>query len=170
MTHKAIMFDVDLTSPASAETVLAAITSKAAYWQESMIPPDLRRIGGLGVRASVKGSNFELLVEDFGRDPPPTTFVLRGKVTPMASGGSRIQAWPAKGRSAWTGAVMFVVLSALFLWSGQRVLGALLLVGCVVMATRVPVPRATDVGVHHLVERLCYAIQAVSQPTSSSVI
>jgi hypothetical protein len=170
MTPIATMsFQLDLTSPAAADAVLDAIRSKAAYWQESVVPPDLRRMGALGVRARIEGLTFELALEDLGRDPPPTEFSLRGKVTPIVAGGSRIQAWPARDRYEWIGVAIVALLAVSLLWSGQIVFGVIVLVGSGVLAARTPSPRAADTGFQHLTERLHLALQGVMPMTPPCV-
>ena len=164
-------FVVSLTSSAGVEEVLAAIKSHAAYWQESAIPSELRRIGALGVRADIRGSGFELTVEDLGRDPPPTEFSLRGTVTANAAGGSRIEARPARGRYAWIAGAVVALLGLGLLWSGALAMGGgMVLVGGVVVAMQWSKPASTDVAMQHLVDRLHHALQVAAQATSPGVI
>ena len=89
-------FRIALDSPASTETVLAAIQEETREWRESAIPPDLRAAGLVKVSSRIKRHRFTL-----GYEPTAagrTRFELVGSVTPWNT-GSRMES--TCGRPTW---------------------------------------------------------------------
>ena len=156
------------------DMVLEAIRSQASYWQESLIPADLRSAGALGVSARMSNDRFNLTI-DSHRDPPPTEYALFGTVVKHSSGGSSV-AVVAHGRdNDW---LALVVLAGLAFWFivSRQVWSALLLCGIAVvghalrerrMAT---VTRTSDAGLAHLVDRLEIAIRSAEERFSRSAV
>jgi hypothetical protein len=163
-------FELDVTTAAAPDVVVRAVSREAAYWQESLIPSAVRDLGVLGVKAQVRSDRFELSVEDLGRDPPPTIFVLRGRVTALTSGGSRVQAWPAASRGGWPTAALAAGVAIWLVMTGSLILGSLIVVGSLIYAARVPTPSPNDAAVQHLVDRLSLALESAERQASIRVI
>src|SRR5687767_9125237 len=152
-------FKLDRITSVDAATVLGAIRTEAGSWRESQVPADLRRGGAFGVQVSVTGSRFVISLEDAGRDPPASEFLLRGEVTALPDGGSRVRATPEYRSREWIG---LVLVAALLIWviiGGQWIAGSLALLGIgglywYRLRRLGLLDRDADPGVAHLIERL----------------
>lgn len=156
-------FELDLTTSADAEIVLGAIRTEAGYWRESQLPADLRRMGAFGVQVRVTGHHFVLSLEDASRDPPASEFLLRGEVTALPGGGSRVRATPAYRSREWVSFALFAALPISVIIGGQWIVGSLVLMlisGIYWYRVRrhALLARDADPGVAHLVERLEVAL------------
>jgi hypothetical protein len=156
------------------EMVLEAIQSEATYWQESLIPSDLRSAGALGVNARISNDRFNLTIASH-REPPPTEYALFGTVVRHSTGGSSLAA-VAHGRdNHWLGPF---VLAGLLFWFivSRQVLSTLLLCGIAVLGHALrgrrvaSLTRTSDAGLAHLVDRLEIAIRAAEQRSSQSAV
>ena len=163
---------VDRYVPLTPEQVLATIRTRAAYWQESRVPPELRSRGMFGIDAAIEGSRFELKLQDLGRDPPASPYRLVGTVTAEAD-GSRIRARVTRLSGARWGGALVAVFG---LWllvagasAGDHVGGAAILIvgGLLAWMDRrreETLTREDDRGVAHLLDRLDDALGGASSP------
>ncbi len=158
-------FTLERTTAASVKDTLHAIQHSAAYWQESWVPPELKKRGALGVNADIKGRRFRLYMYDMSRDPPATFADLRGDVEDAPGGGARIV---ARVGLIWSPAWRYIPLAAIAILAllSQSWLGALLVTGVLIIV--VAIDRARDEGIterddgaRHLVERLDAALAAL---------
>jgi hypothetical protein len=161
-------FELNVTTVADADAVLAAIRTEAGYWRESMVPTDLRRRGALGVEVKVVGRKFVLSLTDLSRDPPPSEYELRGEVTPLAAGGSRIRATPEYRSREWISFALLAALAVAVTLGGQWIAGPLLFIGSGGIYwhrahSHAVLSRESDIGVHHLAERLELALSSVDR-------
>jgi len=157
---------LDVTSPATVSVVLDAIRTKAGYWQDSLQPPELRKVGLQGVEARVSGSRFEVFVRDFG-DPPAGLLVVRGDVAPTPSGGSRVRAHAGQHRTEWFAVAIFALLGMWSLMGREWGAGVILLAVAAFSAwyakhAIAQASRGVEPGINHLVERLKHALASVN--------
>jgi len=164
-------FTLDRTTTASVQETLHAIQHSGTYWRESLVPPELKRQGALGVNADMHGRQFRLFVYDMGRDPPSTFTDMKGRVEDAPGGGARVVARVGMARSPWR-YIPFAVVAGLGLLT-RSWWAALLLTGILIIV--VALDRARDEGIterddgaRHLVERLDSALAALSPPVVAS--
>jgi len=168
-------FKLDRITSVNVETVLGAIQAEAGYWRESQVPEDLRRRGAFGVQVRVAGHRFVLSLEDAGRDPPASEYLLRGEVTALPDGRSRVRASPVYQSREWVG---FALIAALSIWA---VLGEQWLAGSVALLVIAGIywyrvrryrqlAREADAGVAHLIERLEAALAVADSQVARGAI
>ena len=146
---------------AAPEIVLQALRNKAAYWQESEIPSNLRGFGRAGVGVRVKGRRFRVF-RNSKRRPPISIRELRGAIEPDAKGGSSITVSPRIMRSWWLGPSLFAILGLLSVqsvgkWVVLTLAGMSFLIGIVI--DRAPIDNNPEL--QHLLARFNLAMAEV---------
>ena len=155
---------VVLHSRAAPDVVLAAIRERAGYWRESEIPETLRAAGLLGVDVHVRGRQFRMRPQDFGRDPPPLEFELVGQVERLSDGTTKVSAHARTWRRYGVATMVVLALGLLLLLTGDQPRTALGVMFVALMLhlwdrKRLSEPRGQNAdGVRHLFERLNAAV------------
>ena len=75
---------IRLTIPVPPSQVLNRLNAFGHEWRESKMPPELRRHGFTGARATIDGTSFTLSMQPAALRNG--TFIVRGAVTPQDSG------------------------------------------------------------------------------------
>jgi hypothetical protein len=166
--------NLELISPHPPAAVLEAIRARAGYWQESLVPTDLRRAGAQGVQVRIKGQQFRLAIKS-SWEPQPTEYVLTGEVHARPEGGSRIRATAALGGSHAVDLAIGAALLALFAWGGRIWFGVMLVaVGGFVewlhLRRLMALTLDADGGIQHLAGRLEAALRELGKPSVPSAI
>ena len=155
-------FTLVLESPASVETVQAAIREETREWREAVMPPDLRSLGHLQVASKFRAERFTLRYGSTQQDRVPIELV--GVITPLEH-GSRIEATCGRP-SWWIGPTVFCALGGIILFSGGT--GGLVavtvggLTGLFLHSRHVAVSREGLEG-RYLADRLEKAVASVSR-------
>ena len=167
----AFKIEFRLNLPVSA--VLDGIRHRAAYWQESLVPPKLRAEGMLSVEARIRPPRFELFCL-FSRRSGLNWATLRGTVTAEGDGRSRLVAHVGIPRTARYATMTF---AAVGLWAliGGRPGGIPFL--CVAGIRELSdvyhdrrITREDDAAGQHSAERLDLAVrQLEAQPDASQL-
>ena len=109
-------FTLERDSPALPGEVLEAIRSDAREWRESVLPPKLREGGVYGIAARIQGHAFTLYYEGGSEGWPDVS--IRGMVTPLPEGGSRVSASVNLRRAAFAGPLVFAGMGVVVWISG----------------------------------------------------
>ena len=159
-------FTLNYETPLAPDATLAAIRTNAAYWQESRVPPSLRRAGVHGVVVEIRAPRFRLRCEH-RRWPPPDWFDLRGIVAARPGGGSLVTARVGLARGYWFAPWSLASIAAVVAiggdWTGGFVAAALAaVIGGSYSRRDRTVTRASDTVAAHLADRLDAALRPSS--------
>jgi hypothetical protein len=163
-------FSIDISTGAPTSEVLQALRG-AADWRESALPDDLRSLGVHGTFIRLKERRFVVGYE-YRSVPPPVWVELRGIVTPLATGGSRLQASVGLARGFWKGPLLVAAIGV-WVWPSSRwqalvVLAVAAALSAVFMRRHAHVTR-DDTSANTLADRVEAAVRAASAVGRSSV-